>query len=195
MGKYALAARRYAGLCVLCPVLSASERMLTRSHRLLARLARVESRGRSSEDDEGAVELYLMLQIVPIPALQQDPSTAFRPAFSCDDLVDRMQARHARQTARTTSRRLASTTSAANINATAVERGDHPAFLIATSYPPSLRDSYVALRAFNIELASVSESVSNPALGTLRMKFWRDAITSVFEVLFSPVLLPRKRCG
>ncbi|KAI1313390.1 NADH dehydrogenase (ubiquinone) complex I, assembly factor 6 [Mortierella claussenii] len=38
----------------------------------------------------------------------------------------------------------------------------------------------MALRAFNIELASIRESVSNTDIGRMRMQFWRDSLDKVF---------------
>ncbi|KAG0012149.1 NADH dehydrogenase (ubiquinone) complex I, assembly factor 6 [Entomortierella chlamydospora] len=38
----------------------------------------------------------------------------------------------------------------------------------------------MVLRAFNIELASIRESVSNTDIGRMRMQFWRDSLDKVF---------------
>jgi NADH dehydrogenase [ubiquinone] 1 alpha subcomplex assembly factor 6 len=38
----------------------------------------------------------------------------------------------------------------------------------------------MALRAFNIELASIRESVSNTDIGRMRMQFWRESLDKVF---------------
>ncbi|KAF9178984.1 NADH dehydrogenase (ubiquinone) complex I, assembly factor 6 [Haplosporangium sp. Z 767] len=39
----------------------------------------------------------------------------------------------------------------------------------------------MALRAFNIELASIRESVSNTDIGRMRMQFWRDSLDKIFQ--------------
>lgn len=41
--------------------------------------------------------------------------------------------------------------------------------------------AYLAVRAFNIEVARIADVVSNPTIGVMRMQFWRDAINSTFN--------------
>ena len=41
--------------------------------------------------------------------------------------------------------------------------------------------TYVALRAFNIELARIPDTVSTPAIGAMRYQFWRDNISAAYE--------------
>jgi NADH dehydrogenase [ubiquinone] 1 alpha subcomplex assembly factor 6 len=41
--------------------------------------------------------------------------------------------------------------------------------------------AYLAIRAFNIEVARIADLVSNPTVGTMRMQFWKDAINSTFD--------------
>ena len=43
-----------------------------------------------------------------------------------------------------------------------------------------MRDAYDALRALNLELARLPESVSSPTIGQLRVQFWRDTVDKVF---------------
>ncbi|KAH9950578.1 Squalene/phytoene synthase [Amylocystis lapponica] len=62
-----------------------------------------------------------------------------------------------------------------------VRERDYEAFLTSHFYPAELRNSYVALRAFYIELATVQESVSNPTIGKMRIQFWRDAVKSISD--------------
>jgi len=64
----------------------------------------------------------------------------------------------------------------------AVRLRDHAGFLAASFYPPALRSSYLALRAFNVELAALPESVSNSQLGRIRMQWWRQAVDDAFKV-------------
>ncbi|KAI9766352.1 MAG: hypothetical protein M1840_006616 [Geoglossum simile] len=53
---------------------------------------------------------------------------------------------------------------------------DSPSYVLQTFIPPSARDAYLAIRAFNIDVARVADSVSNPTVGAMRMQFWRDNI-------------------
>ncbi|KAK4052289.1 hypothetical protein OIO90_004370 [Microbotryomycetes sp. JL221] len=48
-------------------------------------------------------------------------------------------------------------------------------------YPPQTKHAYIALRAFNIELATIDDNVSNPVVGQMRFQWWRDAIKHVYE--------------
>ncbi len=41
--------------------------------------------------------------------------------------------------------------------------------------------AYLAIRAFNIEVARVPDLVSNPTVGSFRMQFWRDTINATFD--------------
>lgn len=41
--------------------------------------------------------------------------------------------------------------------------------------------AYLAIRAFNIEVARIADLVSNPTVGAFRMQFWRDTINSSFD--------------
>ncbi|ETS83894.1 hypothetical protein PFICI_05770 [Pestalotiopsis fici W106-1] len=61
-----------------------------------------------------------------------------------------------------------------------LRQSDYDAYLIRNSLPQSRQDAYDALRAFNLELVRLPELVSNPTIGMMRMKFWRDAVTNTF---------------
>ena len=41
--------------------------------------------------------------------------------------------------------------------------------------------AYLAIRAFNNEVARIADLVSNPTIGAIRMQFWRDVINSSFD--------------
>jgi NADH dehydrogenase [ubiquinone] 1 alpha subcomplex assembly factor 6 len=41
--------------------------------------------------------------------------------------------------------------------------------------------AYLAIRAFNIEVARIADLVSSPTVGAIRMQFWRDTINSSFD--------------
>ena len=41
--------------------------------------------------------------------------------------------------------------------------------------------AYLAIRAFNVEVARIPDMVSNPTIGGFRMQFWRDTINATFD--------------
>lgn len=50
-------------------------------------------------------------------------------------------------------------------------------------YPDSdTRYEYAAIRAFNVELSNVAESVKSTQIGRLRFQWWREAIASLNTV-------------
>jgi hypothetical protein len=59
-----------------------------------------------------------------------------------------------------------------------VRRGDSEGYLCALLLPSAgARDAALALRAFNIEVASVRDGArGNPQAAHIRMAFWRDAV-------------------
>lgn len=72
-----------------------------------------------------------------------------------------------------------------------VRERDYEAFLISQFWPRELRDHYIALRAFYVELASVQETVSQTMIGKMRIQFWRDAVKSMSDgrPLHHPIVL------
>ncbi|KAI8144995.1 isoprenoid synthase domain-containing protein [Fennellomyces sp. T-0311] len=65
--------------------------------------------------------------------------------------------------------------------ADSVRQRDYEGYLCVAFYPTELRDTEYAIRAFNVELASIRESVSNPNTGKMRMQFWKDAIDKIYK--------------
>ncbi|KAI0532912.1 Squalene/phytoene synthase [Xylaria digitata] len=61
-----------------------------------------------------------------------------------------------------------------------LRQSDYESFLIRNFIPSPRRDAYDAFRALNLELVRLPEQVSTPAIGQLRMQFWRDAINNTF---------------
>ncbi|KAF9960275.1 hypothetical protein BGZ70_008646 [Mortierella alpina] len=61
-----------------------------------------------------------------------------------------------------------------------VRKADYEGFLCTQFFPKHQQPTQMALRAFNIELASIRESVSNTDIGRMRMQFWRDSLEKVF---------------
>ncbi|KAL0083754.1 Squalene/phytoene synthase [Phycomyces blakesleeanus] len=62
-----------------------------------------------------------------------------------------------------------------------VRQGDYEAYLAVSFFPSHLRDTQLAIRAFNVEIASIRENVSNPTIGKMRMQFWKDTIDNVYK--------------
>ncbi|KAF8249657.1 hypothetical protein K440DRAFT_543080, partial [Wilcoxina mikolae CBS 423.85] len=58
---------------------------------------------------------------------------------------------------------------------------DHSSHLLTPFQHPRARDAHIAIRAFNINVASIDSQVSNVTVGNMRMQFWRDTIASVFQ--------------
>lgn len=57
---------------------------------------------------------------------------------------------------------------------------DSPSYTLQTFIPAPARTAYLAIRALNIELARIPDTTSNPAIGSMRIQFWRDNINSAF---------------
>lgn len=57
---------------------------------------------------------------------------------------------------------------------------DPDRFLTALYAPPARRDALLTLYAFNLEIAKVRESVSEPMLGEIRLQWWREAIEEAY---------------
>jgi NADH dehydrogenase [ubiquinone] 1 alpha subcomplex assembly factor 6 len=58
---------------------------------------------------------------------------------------------------------------------------DPDRFLLSMFAPPDRREALWALFAFNLEIAKTREVVSETQLGLIRLQWWRDAITKIFE--------------
>ncbi|KAH3913133.1 hypothetical protein HBH56_112110 [Parastagonospora nodorum] len=54
---------------------------------------------------------------------------------------------------------------------------DAPSHVLQTFIPQSSRDAYLAIRAFNVDVARVADTTSTPTIGMMRMQFWRDTVT------------------
>jgi 15-cis-phytoene synthase len=59
---------------------------------------------------------------------------------------------------------------------TLVREGDRDRYFAALFAPADKRPALFALYAFNLEIARVRESVSDPMPGELRLQWWRDAL-------------------
>jgi phytoene synthase len=54
--------------------------------------------------------------------------------------------------------------------------GDPDRGLAALFAPPSARENLLTLTAFNVELARIAEQVKEPAVGEIRLQWWREAL-------------------
>lgn len=58
---------------------------------------------------------------------------------------------------------------------------DNDRFIATLFAEPDKREHLFALYAFNLELAKIRESVSEPMIGRMRLQFWRDALPGIIE--------------
>jgi len=58
---------------------------------------------------------------------------------------------------------------------------DYDRYFAATFAPADIRRGLLALYAFNIEIASARERVSEALLGEIRLQWWRDAIGEIYD--------------
>jgi len=61
-----------------------------------------------------------------------------------------------------------------------VRRYDPDRFLTALHAPADRRDALMTLYAFNLEIAKIRETVSEPMLGEIRLQWWREAIEEAY---------------
>ncbi|XP_049852743.1 NADH dehydrogenase (ubiquinone) complex I, assembly factor 6 isoform X2 [Schistocerca gregaria] len=62
-----------------------------------------------------------------------------------------------------------------------VKNFDYENFLCTLLLPNDIRTSAFAIRAFNIETARVQDSVSDPRIGQMRLKFWEETIDNIYN--------------
>jgi phytoene synthase len=62
-----------------------------------------------------------------------------------------------------------------------VRRYDNDRFLCNLFAPGAAREGLWSLHAFNIELARIRESVSQPLLGHMRLRWWMDALDGIYQ--------------
>lgn len=61
-----------------------------------------------------------------------------------------------------------------------VKAGDKDRWLAALFAPEETRRHLLALYAFNLEIARVRETVSDPKIGEIRLQWWRDALDGIY---------------
>jgi NADH dehydrogenase [ubiquinone] 1 alpha subcomplex assembly factor 6 len=62
-----------------------------------------------------------------------------------------------------------------------VRERDRDRYLTALFAPAGVRDSLLALYAFNYEIARVREVAREPILGQMRLQWWRETIAAIYE--------------
>ncbi|ODH22518.1 hypothetical protein ACO22_05495 [Paracoccidioides brasiliensis] len=62
-------------------------------------------------------------------------------------------------------------------NLTETRKYDRPSYTLSTFIPSQTVNFYLALRAFNISLSMIPDTISTPTVGLMRLQFWRDTIT------------------
>ncbi|KAF2734465.1 hypothetical protein EJ04DRAFT_534832 [Polyplosphaeria fusca] len=67
--------------------------------------------------------------------------------------------------------------SARSYCANLVRSYDQPSHVLQSFTPSSARDAYIAIRAFNVDVARIADTTSTPTIGMMRMQFWKDAVT------------------
>jgi NADH dehydrogenase [ubiquinone] 1 alpha subcomplex assembly factor 6 len=58
---------------------------------------------------------------------------------------------------------------------------DSPSYTLQHFIRPHMIPGYLAIRAFNIEITRIPDLVSDPAIGEIRMQFWRNTINATFD--------------
>jgi NADH dehydrogenase [ubiquinone] 1 alpha subcomplex assembly factor 6 len=61
-----------------------------------------------------------------------------------------------------------------------VRQFDYDRFICTLFAPPEEREALAAVYAFNVEVARIRESVRQPLLGHMRLRWWTDALDAVF---------------
>ncbi|KAL9129512.1 MAG: hypothetical protein Q9217_002036 [Psora testacea] len=62
-----------------------------------------------------------------------------------------------------------------------LQKYDTPSYTLLAFIPPASQPAYLAIRAFNLELARIPDTVSSPTVAAMRYQFWRDNVTRVFS--------------
>lgn len=69
-----------------------------------------------------------------------------------------------------------------------VYQKDHDSYLAGLLFPKEHRAAYYAIKAFNVEMATIRDQIPKTAVqaGRLRFQFWRDILTSIRETQSLP---------
>uniref|UniRef100_A0A452GJR0 NADH dehydrogenase (ubiquinone) complex I, assembly factor 6 n=1 Tax=Gopherus agassizii TaxID=38772 RepID=A0A452GJR0_9SAUR len=61
-----------------------------------------------------------------------------------------------------------------------LRKRDYEGFLCSLLLPAESRTSAFALRAFNVELAQIKDSITQKTIGLMRMQFWRKTVEDIY---------------
>ncbi|XP_039320316.1 NADH dehydrogenase (ubiquinone) complex I, assembly factor 6 isoform X1 [Saimiri boliviensis] len=61
-----------------------------------------------------------------------------------------------------------------------LRKRDYEGYLCSLLLPAESRSSAFALRAFNVELAQVKDSISEKTIGLMRMQFWKKTVEDIY---------------
>ncbi|XP_070333470.1 NADH dehydrogenase (ubiquinone) complex I, assembly factor 6 isoform X1 [Odocoileus virginianus] len=61
-----------------------------------------------------------------------------------------------------------------------LRKRDYEGYLCSLLLPAESRSSAFALRAFNVELAQIKDSVSEKTIGLMRMQFWKKTVDDIY---------------
>lgn len=62
-----------------------------------------------------------------------------------------------------------------------VKRYDRDRFLTGLFAPNGMREPLMVLYAFNVEIARIRETVTEPMIGQMRLQWWRDTLTDISQ--------------
>jgi len=62
-----------------------------------------------------------------------------------------------------------------------LRRHDYASYLQSAFIPAGAKDAHLAIRALNIELALIPDTVSNQNARIMRMQFWKDALDDCYK--------------
>lgn len=62
-----------------------------------------------------------------------------------------------------------------------VRQYDRDRFLTALFAPKQVREDLLTLYAFNVEIARIRETVTEPMIGQMRLQWWRDQFTEIVD--------------
>ena len=62
-----------------------------------------------------------------------------------------------------------------------LRRHDYASYLQSGFIPAGAKDAYLAIRALNVELALIPDTVSNQNARKMRMQFWKDALDDCYK--------------
>ena len=62
-----------------------------------------------------------------------------------------------------------------------LQRYDYPSYLLSTFQAPRSVDTFLALRALNVDLALIPDNISNTTVGKMRYQFWTETVDKAFR--------------